>query len=168
VDSHRARFADRWNGGFWLPECAHAPHLEPLLEAEGVRWTCVELTRRYGLGARDHARVLRGESGVALIPIDRMTIARVWSDDGYPSHGAYRDYHNHTIHHHKPWANDGSPYDPELAAATAQRHAAEFVAATVARLRDLNGHRRDPLPGGGLLVCAVDTELLGHWWYEGV
>jgi 1,4-alpha-glucan branching enzyme len=23
------------------------------------------------------------------------------------------------------------------------------------------------LPGGGLVVCALDTELLGHWWYEG-
>jgi 1,4-alpha-glucan branching enzyme len=22
--------------------------------------------------------------------------------------------------------------------------------------------------GGGLSVCALDTELLGHWWYEGV
>ena len=20
---------------------------------------------------------------------------------------------------------------------------------------------------GGLLCCALDTELLGHWWYEG-
>jgi 1,4-alpha-glucan branching enzyme len=30
--------------------------------------------------------------------------------------------------------------------------------------------RRDGagLPGGGLAVCALDTELLGHWWYEGV
>jgi 1,4-alpha-glucan branching enzyme len=26
----------------------------------------------------------------------------------------------------------------------------------------------DLLPGGGLVVCALDTELLGHWWYEGV
>ncbi|MFZ2050689.1 MAG: 1,4-alpha-glucan branching protein domain-containing protein, partial [Solirubrobacteraceae bacterium] len=24
-----------------------------------------------------------------------------------------------------------------------------------------------PLPQGGLVVCALDTELLGHWWYEG-
>ncbi|HEX5308756.1 MAG TPA: 1,4-alpha-glucan branching protein domain-containing protein [Solirubrobacteraceae bacterium] len=168
VDSHRARFGDAWDGGLWLPECAHAPYLEPLLEQGGVRSCCVELTNRYGLGARDHARVLRGESGVSLIPIDRATIARVWSDGGYPSDGAYRDYHNHTIHHHKPWANDGGPYDPDLAAATASGHAAEFVAATVARLRDLNAADGEPLPGGGLLVCALDTELLGHWWYEGV
>jgi 1,4-alpha-glucan branching enzyme len=126
------------------------------------------LTNRHGLGSREHARVLVGESGVALIPIDRATIARVWSDDGYPAHGSYRDYHNHTIHHHKPWSNDGAAYDPELAIATAQMHAAEFVASTIARLAKLNAEGPDGLPNGGVLVCALDTELLGHWWYEGI
>ncbi|HEV3095315.1 MAG TPA: 1,4-alpha-glucan branching protein domain-containing protein [Solirubrobacteraceae bacterium] len=168
VDAHRARFGDAWGGGFWLPECGHAPYLEPLLEEGGVRACCVELTNRTGLGSRDHARVLAGESGVALIPIDRATIARVWSDGGYPAHGSYRDYHNHTIHHHKPWSNDGAAYDPALAVATAQMHAAEFVASTLVRLEQLSAEGSDPLPGGGLLVCALDTELLGHWWYEGV
>ena len=32
VDAHRRRFgADRWRGGFWLPECAYAPWLERAL-----------------------------------------------------------------------------------------------------------------------------------------
>jgi 1,4-alpha-glucan branching enzyme len=185
VDSHRARFAEHWAGGFWLPECAHAPHLEPLLEQAGVRATCVELTNRYGLGAREHLRPLVGESGVVLVPIDRATIARVWSDAGYPAHRSYRDYHHHTIHHHKPWANDGSPYNHELALSLAREHAKEFVAHTIERLRRANDEpsggagagrpARDSrsgdkplLPGGGLAVCALDTELLGHWWYEGV
>ena len=35
---------------------------------------------------------------------------------------------------------------------------------TIARLRDAGAG----LPGGGLGVCALDTELLGHWWYEGI
>jgi 1,4-alpha-glucan branching enzyme len=182
VHSHRARFGS-WSGGFWLPECAHAPHLDPLLEEAGVRRTCVELTSRYGLGAREHLRPLLVEAGIVLVPIDRATIARVWSPGGYPAHGAYRDYHNHTIHHHQPWANDGGPYDHERAAATAREHAADFVAATIERLRraaeggtgssSRAGTRAraadgDSLPGGGLVVCALDTELLGHWWYEGV
>jgi 1,4-alpha-glucan branching enzyme len=183
VDSHRAHFGEHWAGGFWLPECAHAPHLEPLLEEAGVRTTCVELTNRCGLGAREHLRPLVGESGVVLVPIDRLTIARVWNDGGYPAHGSYRDYHRHTVHHHNPWANDGSAYDHELALGLARQHAHEFVALTIERLRaanDMAGEgtahggelplRRDgrPLPGGGLVVCALDTELLGHWWYEGV
>ncbi|HEY5285725.1 MAG TPA: 1,4-alpha-glucan branching protein domain-containing protein [Solirubrobacteraceae bacterium] len=169
VDSHRARFGD-WHGGFWLPECAHAVHLEPLLEEAGVRSTCVELTNRYGLGAREHLRPLLCESGVVLVPIDRVTIARVWSDGGYPAHGSYRDYHHHTVHHHQPWANDGSTYDHELASALAREHAKEFVTATIERLGTANQPAQggDALPGGGLVVCALDTELLGHWWYEGV
>jgi len=163
IAAHVDRCGD-WRGGFWLPECAYAPHLEPILAAAGVRGTCVEMTRRYGLGAREHLRPLRSESGVVLFGIDRATISLVWSDAGYPADGVYRDYHRHTIHHHNPWRNDGGPYDHELALARAREHAAHFVTRTRERLRrDGNG-----LPGGGLAVCAVDTELLGHWWYEGV
>ncbi len=169
VDSHRARF-DSWNGGFWLPECGHAPYLEPLLEEAGVKATCVELTNRWGLGAREHLRAYMGESGVVLVPIDRATIARVWSDEGYPAHGSYRDYHHHTVHHHNPWANNGEAYEHDLALDLAREHAKEFVAATIQRLRAANetDDGGSSLPGGGLVVCALDTELLGHWWYEGV
>ena len=165
VESHRARFgAGAWRGGFWLPECAHAGHLEPALADAGVRAVCVELTGRFGLGAPAHLRPLVGESGVVLVPIDRTTIARVWSDEGYPAHGRYRDYHHHTIHHHNPWANDGGAYNHAQALSLARAHAQDFVAGVRARL-ERDG--RD-LPGGGLVVCALDTELLGHWWYEGL
>ncbi len=168
IASHRARFEQRehggWRGGLWLPECGYAARMEPLLEHAGVRATCVELTDRFGLGAKEHLQPLVGEAGVVFAPIDRASIALVWSDAGYPADGAYRDYHHHTIHHHNPWSNDGSAYDRSRALGRAREHAADFVARTIARLRDAgNG-----LPGGGLAVFAVDTELLGHWWYEGV
>jgi 1,4-alpha-glucan branching enzyme len=163
VVAHRARFGPDWRGGFWLPECAHAPHLEPVLAGAGVRATCVELTGRLGVGAPAHLRPLVGERGVVLTPIDRATIALVWSEAGYPAHGGYRDYHRHTVHHHQPWANDGGAYDHAGALALARRHAADFVGRTAARLRRAGAG----LPGGGLAVCALDTELLGHWWYEG-
>ena len=35
IASHRRRFG-AWHGGFWLPECAHAPWLDELLEEAGV------------------------------------------------------------------------------------------------------------------------------------
>ncbi|MHB8234127.1 MAG: 1,4-alpha-glucan branching protein domain-containing protein [Solirubrobacteraceae bacterium] len=164
VDAHRARFGDGWRGGFWLPECAHERRLERLLADAGVHATCVELTRRFGLGASAHLQPLLADAGVLLAPIDRVTMDLVWSDGGYPADGAYRDYHHHTIHHHTPWSNDGSAYDHQRALARAREHAADFVARTSARLRDAGAD----LPGGGLAVCALDTELLGHWWYEGV
>jgi 1,4-alpha-glucan branching enzyme len=155
---------DGWQEGFWLPECAHAPWLEPVLAAAGVRRTCVELTGHHGLGAPEHLQPLMSDSGIALFGIDRATISLVWSDAGYPADGAYRDYHRHTIHHHNPWRNDGDAYDHERALARARDHAADFVSRTRERLR----RDGDGLPGGGLAVCALDTELLGHWWYEGL
>jgi 1,4-alpha-glucan branching enzyme len=165
VDAHRARFAaEGWRGGFWLPECAYAPWLVGALAEAGVRATCVELTARFGLGTREHLQPLVDGDGMTLVPIDRASMDLVWSDGGYPANGSYRDYHKHTYNHHNPWGNDGEPYDYERADALAAEHAADFVARTRERLR------RDGagLPGGGLVVCALDTELLGHWWYEGI
>lgn len=170
VQAHRRRFGDGWRGGFWLPECAYAPWLERALEDAGVGAVCVELSNRYGVGAREHLSPIDTESGVALVPIDRATISLVWSDAGYPAAGPYRDYHHHTIHHHNPWNNDGDPYDHAAALALAREHAADFVSQTLDRLRQANEHVAGcaPLPDGGLVVCALDTELLGHWWYEGI
>jgi 1,4-alpha-glucan branching enzyme len=156
IDSHRARFGS-WRGGFWLPECAHAPWVDALLEEAGVHATCVDLTDVFGRGDPRQLRPLGTDAGPILVPIDREAIELVWHDDGYPSHGAYRDYHHHTTHHHKPWANDGAVYDRERALAQARDDAAAF-----------GGHVRARVADGGLCVCALDTELLGHWWYEGI
>jgi 1,4-alpha-glucan branching enzyme len=156
VAAHRRRFGE-WAGGFWLPECAHAPWLDPLLEDSGVRATCVELTPLFGLGDPRHLRPLVSEAGPVLWPIDRATIELVWSEGGYPSAGVYRNYHGLTAHHHRAWGNDAGPYDHSAALAQARADAADFVARVRSRAAD-----------GGVVVCALDTELLGHWWYEGV
>jgi 1,4-alpha-glucan branching enzyme len=156
IAAHRRRFGG-WEGGFWLPECAHAPWLNPLLEEAGVRATCVELTGVFGIGDARHLQPLATDDGPVLWPIDRRTMALAWSEHGYPAGAGYRDYHALTPHHHRVWCNDGSPYDHERAAALARRHAEDFVARVRARVAR-----------GGVCVCAFDTELLGHWWYEGV
>jgi 1,4-alpha-glucan branching enzyme len=169
VAAHRRRFGESWRGGFWLPECAYAPWLGGVLDAAGVRAVCVELTGRFSLGAAEHLSPVVTDSGVLLVPIDRSTISLVWGEQGYPASGTYRDYHHHTVHHHTPWNNDGAAYDHEAACALAREHAADFVQRALARLREANASAADgSLAGGGLLVCALDTELLGHWWYEGV
>src|SRR3954447_5964318 len=160
IDSHRKRFAGArpWRGGFWLPECAHAGWLDGLLEDAGVHATCVDLTDVLGHGSRKHLRPLRTESGVTLVPLDRQTIELVWSDHGYPAEAGYRDYHQRTRMDHRPWAVDGTPYDADRAAALVHEHAVDFVARALVRSNEVDD---------GLVVCALDTELLGHWWYEG-
>src|SRR3954447_20113574 len=160
VDSHRRRFSEvrEWGGGFWLPECGHAGWLDALLEGEGVYATCVDLTDVFGYGSRKHLRPLCTEAGVTLVPLDRQTIELVWSDHGYPAEGGYRDYHNRTRMDHRPWAVDGTPYDSERAQALVAEHAIDFVARALVRSNQVDD---------GLVVCALDTELLGHWWYDG-
>jgi len=156
IASHRRRFGD-WAGGLWLPECAHAPWLDPPLEEAGVRATCVELTNVFGLGDRRHLTPLATDAGPILWPVDRETMALVWSERGYPASSAYRNYHGLTDRDHRVWRNDGDPYDHDAARALAAEHAADFVARVGRRVAT-----------GGVCVCAFDTELLGHWWYEGV
>lgn len=166
IASHRARFdaAHAWAGGFWLPECAHAPWLDPLLEEAGVHATCVDLTDVLGRGAPAQLAPIATDDGPLLVPIDRATIELAWSERGYPSHAAYRDYHAFTVHHHRVWRNDGGTYDHAAALRQTRVDAADFVARTIARL-DAGAA---VLGGPALAVCALDTELLGHWWYEGI
>jgi 1,4-alpha-glucan branching enzyme len=139
VESHRRRFGEP--AGFWLPECAHAPWVLPHLS--GV--TCVELPGRPPAPLRAHA-------GLVLAPLDRALIDLVWGADGYPSRGAYLNTRAFTERRHLAWSVDGDPYDPGAAAAQARADAQDFAS----RVPD------------GWTVVALDTELLGHWWAEGV
>jgi 1,4-alpha-glucan branching enzyme len=99
---------------------------------------------------------IRSAAGPLLVPIDRSIVELVWSAGGYPAGAAYRDRHNKTEYEHRPWRNDGAVYDVDAAADQARADARDFVARVAERTA-----------GGGLSVCALDTELLGHWWYEG-
>jgi 1,4-alpha-glucan branching enzyme len=144
IASHRRRFGT-WDGGFWLPECAHAPWLDGLLEEAGVHMTCVDWSASNALGPHTT------EAGSFLVGLDRDAIDRVWDERGYPAHGDYRDSHRLTARSHALWANDGSPYDPERGAARARQDAEAFVESI-----------------DGPTVVAFDTELFGHHWHEGV
>jgi 1,4-alpha-glucan branching enzyme len=156
IASHRARFG-HWDGGLWLPECGHEPWLDPLLEEAGVHAACVDLTDVLGYGAPEHLRPLRSDAGPLLVPVDRSLMDRVWHHDGYPSAPAYRNTRRHTEYRHTPWAVGDGAYDPARAAEQVHAHARDFADAAAGRLEH-----------GGLAVCALDTELLGHFWHEGV
>jgi 1,4-alpha-glucan branching enzyme len=99
---------------------------------------------------------------------------RVWSaDEGYPGDPAYLDFHKK--HHpggHRYWRVTGprvdmgkkADYEPAAAAARARAHAEHFaglVQAELAAHRAAGGH-------AGTVCAPFDTELFGHWWFEGV
>jgi 1,4-alpha-glucan branching enzyme len=162
VASHERRF-DTWNGGFWLPECAYEPGLERELAELGTRCFCVDQTNAHGLGSLDQLEPVATEAGPVAVPIDWQTVELIWGPNGYPGSDAYRDYHGRTIHDLKPWNNAGGAYDHDAAIELAKQHAQQFVDHIATRLDAYASERGRP----GLLCCALDTELIGHWWYEG-
>ena len=159
IRSHRRRFG--WDGGFWLPECAYAPGLEWRLAEHGVRWFCVDQSAH--AAPLDALTPVATEAGPVALPIDWEAISWLWSLDGYPSDPAHAQFAGKSLRGIRIWKIGGGGYDPAAAEAAARRQAGEFLDAVAARLRDFSAQRGRR----GLLVFAIDTELLGHWWSEG-
>jgi 1,4-alpha-glucan branching enzyme len=156
--------------GIWAPECGYAPGMEHDYAAAGVERFLVD-----GPALRGDTYAARpvGSSDVVCFGRDLEVTYRVWSPkSGYPGDPAYRDFHtfdhpsglkpSRVTGHHVP-PHEKRPYDPALAAVAVARHADDFVATVVARLRSLRARHGRP----GLVVAAYDTELFGHWWHEG-
>ena len=98
---------------------------------------------------------------------------RVWSPTGgYPTGKWYRDFFHYDVEAgFKNWrvtsirkpVSQKRPYEPARAEAAARADAEDF-AALIARTLDEHERERGT---EGHVVAAYDTELLGHWWYEG-
>ena len=112
------------------------------------------------------------ERQVTTLVRDPRSSAQVWSRQiGYPGHGAYLEFHKirwpgglKFWRVSAPGTDLGAkePYVPQEALAQASRHATHF-----ANLLGSLAVR----PGAGdadLVVAPFDTELFGHWWFEGV
>lgn len=113
----------------------------------------------------------RGSDAVAAYVRDPRASMQVWSrQEGYPGEGRYLEFHKiRWPGGLKLWRVTGGhvdlggkePYDPALALEAAGSHAHHF--------RDLLGRitaARSPGPDG-VIVAPFDTELFGHWWFEG-
>ncbi|MGW0036578.1 1,4-alpha-glucan branching protein domain-containing protein [Gordonia sp. NPDC003376] len=156
--------------GIWAPECAFAPGMQDEYAAAGVEHFMVD-----GPTLRGDTTLGRpvGDTGVLAFGRDLTVSYRVWSPkSGYPGHAAYRDFH--TYDHEtglKPArvtgksvaGPDKKPYDPARVDAVIDRHVEDFVEHVRRRLIDESARIGRP----ALVVAAFDTELFGHWWYEG-
>jgi 1,4-alpha-glucan branching enzyme len=158
LSSHRRRFGR--SRGFWLPECAYEPGLEHLLADVGIEYFCVDQSR-----FEPPTAALRPAEagGLAAFTIDWEAIQWLWSLEGYPSDPLYADFHRKSLRGIRPWAIGGGAYDPAAAAARAREQAGRFARDVSSRLSAYS-EREGRL---GLLTFAIDTELLGHWWWEG-
>ena len=159
IASHRRRFG--WDGGAWLPECAYAPGLEWQLAEQEVNYFCVDQSAREA--PLDALAPVSTEAGPVAFTIDWEAISWLWSRDGYPAGPDYLEFHSKSMRGMRLWRIGEGAYDPATAGQAAKRDAREFVAAAVKKL----GRYESERGRRGLIVFAVDTELIGHWWSEG-
>jgi 1,4-alpha-glucan branching enzyme len=157
--SHRRRFGEP--AGFWLPECAYEPGLDGLLAEQGM--SCFVSDQSAHEPAAAALAPAASPAGPVALTIDWEAVAWLWSLEGYPSDPLYADFHRKTLRGARPWAIGGGPHDPAAAEARARQQAREFVEGAFERLEAFAADRGRP----GLLTFAIDTELLGHWWWEG-
>jgi 1,4-alpha-glucan branching enzyme len=111
---------------------------------------------------------------VAVFGRDSRTGAQVWSaKQGYPGDPAYREFHRKDpTSGLQYWQVTGPDvdldgkqlYEPELGLKRAMEHADHFVGLVTEIALQYDTQERQP----GLVVSAYDTELFGHWWFEGV
>jgi 1,4-alpha-glucan branching enzyme len=115
-----------------------------------------------------------GHSHVAALARNERTGLQVWSAaHGYPGDPAYREFHKKDdvsgLHYWRVTGPDADlgfkqEYDPEMAARVSRSHADHFRDLVKSELQAYWGGAGEP----GVVVAAYDTELLGHWWLEGV
>ncbi|MDQ6858629.1 MAG: DUF1957 domain-containing protein [Chloroflexota bacterium] len=151
----RSKRTERHSGGG--RDVAIAVDAEPLIDAT------VDLFRPY----------LVGDSRVAALSRHPEISGQVWSaSQGYPGDPFYREFHRKDDRSGlRYWRvtgttdlGDKAEYDVAAAAARVRSHAEHFCASVRAEL----AAHRDATARDGLVVTTFDSELFGHWWFEGI
>ncbi len=180
--------------GIWLGECAYTRGIEKILKDNDIRFTILDThgilyadpTPLYGV----HAPIY-SEEGVAFFGRDPEASKQVWSaQEGYPGDFNYREFYRdigydipvemvkkylhpagfrfdsgikmHRITGKVP-LSEKKLYNRKRALEMVDTHAGNFM---FNREREveylLSIMDREPI-----IVAPFDTELFGHWWFEG-
>jgi len=130
--------------------------------------------RAYYVSDTTSGRKAQQHSGVAVIGRNNETGQRVWSADwGYPGDFDYREFHRKDgVSGLQYWRVTGAKvdlgskdfYHPDWAMHKVRMHAQDFAALVERILQAQWDHGQ----GFGIIASNYDTELFGHWWFEGV
>ena len=125
-----------------------------------------------------YAPYLVNSSGKPLAPVaafsrDHRTGLQVWSgDDGYPGDEFYLEFHRkHYPGNLRYWRvsfpkddlSHKQLYEPHQAAHRLEAHAAHYVEL----IRTVLTEHKTSAGTPGFITAMYDTELYGHWWFEG-
>ncbi len=117
----------------------------------------------------------RENSGVAALGRNVRVGQQVWSaETGYPGDFDYREFYRKSGTSGIPYwriTNNKTPleqkelYQPEWASCKVDQHAEHFAHLVGDQLRAFKKQHGDEY---GIVSANYDTELFGHWWFEGV
>ena len=113
------------------------------------------------------------DAQVAFFTRDPRTGVQVWSgDQGYPGDANYLEFHKKRWPGgNRYWRITGpkidlglkQEYDPAIALERTREHAKHFVRITTEALEQFGQEGA----GAPILTAPFDSELFGHWWFEG-
>ncbi len=183
--------------GFWLPECGYFQGIEDLLIDNGFKYFYVDShaveggkplgdssSGAYGL---DYAGETFADTGLStyrpykIKHKDIMVLGRnalvsqqVWSAEfGYPGDADYREFHKESsrsgfkywrVTDRKNSFDKKLPYAADKAIKKAIQHGRHSV-----KSLEKTGRAAQKLGfSEPLIVGCYDTELFGHWWWEGI
>lgn len=114
------------------------------------------------------------EAQVAVMGRNDRAGYQVWSAaDGYPGDGCFREFHKKDDNSGMNYWRITSPstdlgdkmlYDPVLAMSKINENSDHYTEVLFHLLNDYKNNTGKE----GLIMVSFDTELFGHWWFEGV
>ncbi|AAL81517.1 DUF1957 domain-containing protein [Pyrococcus furiosus DSM 3638] len=177
--------------GYWRSpstgEVVWRKGIEHFLKKYGIDYFFVEshlidegpATSKYGeiLPEKTKKSTLRPyflKNGIAVFARNRETGIQVWSADiGYPGDFWYREFHKKAeksggqywrVTSKEIDLGGKEPYVPEKAMERVEEHARHFISLVSSLLEEFKKKEGEY----GIVVAPYDTELFGHWWFEGV
>ena len=188
------KYLGRKPRGIWLAECGYAEEIEKYLKKYGIEYFFTEMhgvmyanpVPVYGVNAP-----IVTPNGIAVFGRNVESTMRVWSNfTGYPGDSNYREFsrdigYELDYEYIKPYLTfdgvriptgikyykvsnkdslDKEYYDVQRAKWTAETHAYDYMIKTIEQINRANDYTKGKPP---IVVSMQDTELYGHWWYEG-
>ncbi len=176
--------------GFWLPECGFSPNVDKLLQKNGVKYFFLD---KHSI-INGHPSPRFGEFAPIHCPSEIAAFARDWEshnivwlkDRGYCGDSCYLNYDKDIgfeleQDYLSPFTHQDIPiktgikyfcsepidalrvYNPEIAFKKCDEHANHFIDKCQKQVENLYAS----LGKKPVIVALFDTELFGHWWYEG-
>ncbi len=134
----------------------------------------IPLPARAATGCTTYEAYWLPDAQVAVMGRNDRAGYQVWSAaDGYPGDGCYREFHRKDANSGMQYWRVTSPttdlgdkmlYDPVLAMSKVNENSDHYTTLIYHLLNDYKNATGE----NGLVMVSFDTELFGHWWFEGI